>query len=156
MQGLLSCNLGVDLKAKSFIPAHTSPLKCPVLLLISSAVAAQGQAGLWQEGKGAGMGAELGMDVAAGAGGGRWPQQHPGTGSCRGSSGDSQNSWCDTTGWTSAAPGTSTALWDGGERKRHGEKMGKETEKRWKRSEEEMENGVEKRKKGMEERWERG
>lgn len=63
MEELLSCNLGVDLKAKSSISPHTSPLKCPILLFISSAVAAQGQAGLWQEGKGSGMGAELGMWV---------------------------------------------------------------------------------------------
>lgn len=61
MEGLRSCNFGVDLKAKSFIPAHTSPLKCPVLFFISSVVAAWGQAGLWQEEKGSGMGAELGM-----------------------------------------------------------------------------------------------
>lgn len=63
MEGLLSCNLGVDLKAKSFVSAHTSPLKCPVLLFISSVVAAWGQAGLWQEGKGPGMGVGLRMWV---------------------------------------------------------------------------------------------
>lgn len=150
MEGLLSCNLGVDLKAKFLISAHTPPLKCLVLLFISSVVAAWGQAGLWQEGKGPGMGVGLRIGCCS------WKGQMPTAASLhwllqrffRGQlefmvvTPEDEQLCCNrnlhcSVGW------------------RREEKGMEKKWKRWqrrggKRGEEEMEKGVEKREKGME------
>lgn len=146
MEGLLSFNPEVDLKAKSFIPAHTSPLKCPVFLISSEPGRAVAGGKRVRDGRRAGMWVlELEGEDAHGSILALAPPEVL-----------QLEFMAVTPENNSAAPGTCTALWDGGERKRHGGEMEKETEERWKRGEEEMEKGVEKREKGMEERWERG